>query len=79
MSRGATIALGVAWGLVVWLGMYYVVLPLVGLGDMVRATPVGMAVLSHLVFGLGVGLGFAPYQPRVPHGGRLERRAGATA
>jgi hypothetical protein len=77
VSRGATVALGIAWGVVVWLGMYYVVLPLAGLGEMASASPVGLAVLNHLVFGLGVGLGFAPYQPRIPHAGRLERGAPA--
>src|SRR5262245_58523926 len=33
-SRGLTLAAGIAWGFVVWLGMYYVVLPIVGLSAM---------------------------------------------
>jgi hypothetical protein len=61
-SKGATVALGAAWGLVVWVGMYYVLLPMVGLGEMARSSPVGMAILNHLLFGLGVGIGFLPYQ-----------------
>jgi hypothetical protein len=44
--------------------MYYVVLPIVGLGEYAASTPLLMAIVSHLVFGLGVGLGFLPYQRR---------------
>ena len=36
MSRNATIALGLAWGIVVWAAMYFIVLPAVGLGTMAR-------------------------------------------
>jgi hypothetical protein len=62
LSSTATVALGLAWGIVVWLGMYYVVMPVVGLGEIAAAAPVGFAVFQHLAFGLGVGLGFLPYQ-----------------
>src|SRR5262245_42432993 len=33
LSRLATLAAGVAWGFVVWLGMYYAVLPSLGLSS----------------------------------------------
>ncbi len=66
LSRGATVAAGVGWGIVVWAVMYYAVLPLAGLADHARATPVPTAILSHVVFGLAVALGFLPFQhPRL--------------
>lgn len=63
-SRGATLVGGALWGIVVWLGMYYVVLPIVGLAELARMAPVGMAVFEHVLFGLAVGLGFLPFQRR---------------
>ena len=66
ISRGATIAAGLLWGVVVWLVMYYAVLPLAGLADHAHAVPIPQAILSHVVFGLAVALGFLPFQhPRV--------------
>jgi hypothetical protein len=64
LSRPMTVLAGAGWGLAVWLAMYYVVLPLVGLAEMTRETPVASAIVSHLVFGLGVGIGFLPFQHR---------------
>jgi len=61
-SRVATVVAGAIWGIVVWIGMFYVVLPLVGLGSMARAAPVGGAVLTHVIFGLALGFGFLPFQ-----------------
>lgn len=60
-SKGATFAFGALWGVVVWAAMYYVVLPIAGMGQMARGTPWMMALIAHLVFGLGVALGFVPY------------------
>ena len=65
LSRPATVVFGAFWGLVVWLGMYHVVLPVLGLSAMARAVPVGMAVLSHVIFGLAVSVGFLPFQRRI--------------
>jgi hypothetical protein len=67
LSRRATVAFGALWGLVVWLGMDFVVLPLLGLGALARGTPLAVAVLTHVVFGLVVGLAFLPYQHTLPH------------
>jgi hypothetical protein len=61
-SRLATIALGAAWGIVVWLGMYYLVLPLVGAGWVAQMVPVSMAIFEHVLFGLAVA--FLPFQPQ---------------
>lgn len=73
-SRPMTVIAGLPYGIVVWLGMYYVALPIVGMAEMARATPVGMAVFLHLIFGLMVGVGFLPFQPSV----RRAMRAPAT-
>jgi hypothetical protein len=64
-SRGATLALGLLWGVVVWFGMFYIVLPVVGLAEITKSVPVGAAILEHLVFGLAVAAGFLPFQRRV--------------
>lgn len=61
-SKGLTVLASLAWGIVVWLGMFYVLLPMLGLGRMVAGAPPGSAILEHLMFGLGVGVGFLPFQ-----------------
>jgi hypothetical protein len=66
LSRSATILAGALWGIVVWLGMYYVLLPLVRLGSMARSVPVGMAIIEHVLFGLVLAAAFLPFQRRVP-------------
>ena len=50
LSRGMTMLAGIAWGFVVWLGMYYVVLPLVGLEAMRRDAPPERAIAFHVFF-----------------------------
>jgi hypothetical protein len=72
MSKGATVIVGALFGIVVWLGMYYVVLPLVGLAEMARTTAVSFAVITHVIFGFALGLGFLPFQ--VPKPAALTRR-----
>jgi hypothetical protein len=62
ISKGATIVAGALWGIVVWLGMFYVVLPVVGLTLVARSVPVGFAVFEHVLFGLAVALAFLPFQ-----------------
>lgn len=66
LSRIATVVAGALWGLVVWFGMYDVVLPAVGLERMASEAPVGSAILLHVLFGLSVGLGFLPFQEPRP-------------
>lgn len=76
-SRFGTFALGAAWGIVVWLVMYYLVLPIAGLGFMSKSVPLGQAVLMHVVYGLIVGIAFLPYQrPRGAREPRLVERLG---
>jgi hypothetical protein len=67
LSRGATVAAGALWGFVVWLGMFYIVLPLAGLSQMASSEPIAMAIVSHVIFGLAVAVGFLPYQQPRPH------------
>lgn len=62
LPRLGTVALGALWGIPVWLGMYYVVLPMVGLGAMVHDAPVSRAVMFHMIFGLALGAAFLPFQ-----------------
>jgi hypothetical protein len=70
LSKGATILAGAVWGIVVWLGMYYVLLPLIGLGKMAAGAPLGFAIIGHVIFGLAVAIGFLPWQreARTPAG-----------
>jgi hypothetical protein len=77
VAKGATVAWGALWGVVVWLGMFYVVLPIVGAGQVAKMMPVPLALFEHVLFGLAVGLGFLPYQ--VPRGIPLEVRRPAPA
>lgn len=62
LRKPQTVALGVAWGLVSWIVMFYVVLPIAGASQMARGMSVGMAIFEHALFGLFVGLGFLPFQ-----------------
>jgi hypothetical protein len=64
LSKKATVIAGAAWGVVVWLGMYYVVLPLVGLASMRAGAPMSRAVAYHVFFGVILAVAFLPFQRR---------------
>jgi hypothetical protein len=64
VSRPLTAILGAVWGIVVWLLMHHMVLPLFGLAEIARATPVALAVVLHVAYGVVLGLVFMRYQPR---------------
>lgn len=66
LSKKATVLAGAFWGIVVWLGMYYVVLPLVGLASMRAGAPAERAIAYHVFFGLILSLAFLPFQKRLP-------------
>ncbi|HYV47308.1 MAG TPA: DUF6789 family protein [Myxococcaceae bacterium] len=74
LSRPVTIAAGAPWGIVVWLGMHYVLLPMVHLGAMARSAPIGMAIIEHVLFGLVLAAAFLPFQRRVPERWPFSRR-----
>ena len=61
-SKLGTVTLGAVWGIAVWLVMYYLVLPLAGMAHLTKMVPVGQAVLTHVIFGLILGLAFLPFQ-----------------
>jgi hypothetical protein len=60
-SRTVTAIAGVLWGFVVWLGMYYVVLPVVGLASMQHDAPVGRAIAFHLIFSVALTVAYLLY------------------
>ncbi len=64
-SRATTVFAGLLWGIVVWLGMFRVVLPMIHLHAML---PTQLAIVTHVVFGGLVAIGFLPFQRnlRVP-------------
>jgi hypothetical protein len=68
-GRAATIIGGILWGFVVWIGMYYVVLPVVGLASMQSDAPVGRAIAFHLFFSGAMTAAYVLY-PRVFRGPR---------
>src|SRR5262249_46442121 len=61
LSPAATVWAGAVWGILVWIGMFFVVLPLTGVAIITHTTPMAQAILEYLVFGLAVGVAFAPY------------------
>jgi hypothetical protein len=61
-TRGATVALGALWGLVVWLAMHYGVLPLLGVANLLAIVPVGVSLIGHVLFGITLGVAFLPFQ-----------------
>jgi len=62
LNRGATVAAGIAWGVVAWASMYSIVLPLLGAHAFVHATPAVAAIFDHVLFGATVGAAFLPFQ-----------------
>lgn len=62
LPRVATLAGAVAWGLVVWFGMHFVALRLLGWTTVSASMPLGLALFEHILFGLAMGIGFLPFQ-----------------
>lgn len=66
LSKVGTLVAGALWGIAVWFGMFYVVLPLLGWSSIAQSMPPLRAILFHLLFGLALGIGMLPFQhPRV--------------
>ncbi len=74
-SRWATLAFGVLYGVLVWLGMAYALLPLFGHEELARAVPFARAVAEHVLYGVVVAASYLPVQPSP----RERRRAAARA
>jgi hypothetical protein len=64
--------------------MFFIVLPIVGLGSVVSQVPVLLSLVEHVLFGVATAAAYVPYQRQVPRmGGRyrdmtMRRHAGAT-
>ena len=56
-SPGRTLLAGVPFGVVVWIAMFHVVLPLFGAAWVVVSFSAARAMTEHVVYGLGVALG----------------------
>jgi hypothetical protein len=66
LTKIGTLVAGTLWGIVVWLGMFHVLLPLLGQSSIAQAMPPLRAIVLHLLFGLALGIGMLPFQhPRV--------------
>lgn len=62
MRKGVTLVAGLVWGFVVWIGMFYIVLPMVGLAQMTVEAPVGRTIAYHLFFGLAVAASYVGWE-----------------
>jgi hypothetical protein len=69
-------AAGVLWGMIVWLVMYYVLLPVLGIRYVVTSTPLAVAAGQHMVFGLAVALTFVALRRWTGSSVRPEIRSG---
>jgi hypothetical protein len=67
-SRPATVLIGALWGVIVWLGMFVGVLPLVA-PKLAEGGGAFGNLIGHVIFGLAVGIGFLPFQCPDPQTG----------
>ena len=65
LSKGMTMAAGVLWGLVVWIVMLYVALPVLGF-PAGGQNPVPMAIFTHVLFAEVLAAAFLPFQREIP-------------
>ena len=77
-NRTVTTIAGVLWGFVVWIGMYYIVLPIVGLSSMQNDAPVGRAIAFHLIFSVALTAAYLLYPVVFRRHGGWPRSAHAT-
>ena len=73
-SRLVTIVTGILWGFVVWIGMYYAVLPVVGLSSMQHDASLGRAIAFHVLFSGAMTAAYLVY-PRL-FGNQVNRGGG---
>ena len=62
-SKHVTITAGAMFGFLVWLVMFYAVLPLLGLARITLGIPPWIAIFEHVVYGVVLALVFNRYQP----------------
>lgn len=58
MSTLVTMLFSVGYAFIVWLGMYYLVLPAVGLSNMRNDAPASRAIMFHMLFSVVLGASF---------------------
>ncbi|HVJ14317.1 MAG TPA: DUF6789 family protein [Polyangiaceae bacterium] len=58
LGRLATMVAGAAWSFVVWLAMFYVVLPVVGLSSMRLEVSLARAITFHVIYGFALGVAY---------------------
>jgi uncharacterized membrane protein YagU involved in acid resistance len=51
-GKTSTVALGVPWGIAVWVAMFHVLLPLLGMVEVAQHVPVGLALFEHILYGV---------------------------
>jgi hypothetical protein len=62
LRKATTLALSPVFGLTVWLVMFYVLLPILGQGQVATMMPAGVAAFEHVLYGVGVGVGLLPFK-----------------
>ena len=65
LGKGMTLLAGAFWGVVSWIVMLYVVMPMIGFPAGGRGS-VLVAIIEHVVFGVILGAAFLPFQRDVP-------------
>lgn len=78
LDRKTTLIAGALYGVVVWLGMYYLVLPAVGLGAMAAEAPVVKSVVYHVFFGLSIAVAYLAFEVEEEHDRSLAFRFGSS-
>jgi uncharacterized membrane protein YagU involved in acid resistance len=68
--RSLTLLEGALFGVVVWLGMYHLILPVFHV-PMDHPQPLVMQIANHVVFGLLLAVAFLPFQHHIPRRARL--------
>ena len=64
-SKSVTMMAGPFYGVLVFIAMFYAVLPAIGLVDFASGTLNWLALLEHAVYGLALAIGFLPFQHEI--------------
>lgn len=68
LPRPTTLLAGALFGVLVWIGMFYLVLPILDLSYLAAQVSVSLAVFEHVLFGFAAGAAFVSFQrPVVAH------------
>lgn len=64
-SKAVTMMAGPFYGVLVFIAMFYAVLPALGLVEFARGTLNWLALIEHAIYGLALAIGFLPFQHEV--------------